>query len=79
MIQPYKVKSLKLNLISYVLSNFIHIIPASAPIGVINAAILEAMTLAKIAVEGALDKRLEKRTLIGILLIKFAVIVPAIP
>ena len=45
-IEPYFTKSLNEYLISYLLTNFVNIIPARAPIGVKKAPIFEPMIVA---------------------------------
>ena len=70
---PYFIKSKKVNFISYLLNKLENMIPASAPIGVKNAPMLLPMILAKIALRySPLVKAvgiLENKILIGILLI----------
>ena len=73
---PYLTKFRYDNLTSYFLSIDVHMMPASAPLGVINAPKLEPTTLAYNAPDKALPLSPsiigQKSTLIGILLIKFA-------
>ena len=70
---PYFIKSKKVNLISYLLSKLENIMPARAPIGVKKAPILLPMILANIALKySPLVKAvgmLENNILIGMLLI----------
>ena len=70
---PYFIKSKKVNFISYLLSKLENIIPARAPIGVKNAPILLPIMLANVALRYSPFVKavgtLENRMLIGILLI----------
>ena len=70
---PYFIKSKKVNFISYLLSKLENMIPARAPIGVKNAPILLPMMLANVALKySPLVKAVgmfENKILIGMLLI----------
>ena len=70
---PYFIKSKKVNFISYLLNKFENIIPASAPIGVKNAPMLLPMILANIALKYCPSLKatgvFENKMLIGMLFI----------